>query len=306
MSKAIFTAAITGGIHTPSMTPYLPITPKQIADDTVRAWEAGAAVAHIHARNPETGQPSSSLDLYREAITDIKSRCDIILCITTGGGLGMSTEQRLAVIPAFAPEMGSFNFGSINVALYPLLAKHSNFKFPWEPAFLAMTEDNIFPNTFKSMREFAATFKEHGTKPEIEIYDVAMINNLAHMIEGGHIEKPVYLQFVMGLLGGIPARMDNLLFLYKTAKEAIGDFVWSVCAAGQYQMKMGTAALLLGGNVRVGLEDSMYLEKGQLAKSNAEQVANIVRIAKALGIEPASPAEARGILGLKGLDKVKY
>jgi len=306
MSKAIFTAAITGGIHTPSMTPYLPITPKQIADETVRAWEAGAAVAHIHARNPETGQPSSSLDLYREAITDIKSRCDIILCLTTGGGLGMTSEQRLAVIPAFAPELGSFNFGSINVALYPLLAKHANFKFPWEPAYLSMTEDYIFPNTFKSLREFAAAFKEHGTKPEIEIYDVAMINNLAHMIEGGHIQKPVYLQFVMGLLGGIPASMDNLLFLYRTAKDAIGDFVWSVCAAGQHQMKMGTTALLMGGNVRVGLEDSMYLEKGQLAKSNAEQVENIVRIAKALGIEPATPEESRKILGLKGLDKVNY
>jgi len=306
MPKAIFTAAITGGIHTPTMTPYLPITPQQIADETVRAWEAGAAVAHIHARDPETGRPSSSLDLYREAITDIKSRCDIILCLTTGGGLGMSTEQRLAVIPAFEPELGSFNFGSINVALYPLLAKHSNFKFPWEPAFLAMTEDYIFPNTFKSMREFAAAFYKYGTKPEFEIYDVAMINNLVHMIEAGHIRTPVYLQFVMGLLGGIPATLENLLFLYRTAKDALGDFVWSVCAAGQYQMKMGTAALLMGGNVRVGLEDSMYLDKGQLAKSNAEQVAHIVGIAKALGIEPATPAEARKILGLKGLDKVKY
>jgi len=306
MTKAIFTAAITGGIHTPSMTPYLPVTPKQIADETVRAWEAGAAVAHIHARNPETGQPSSSLELYREAITDIKSRCDIILCITTGGGLGMTSEQRLAVIPAFEPELGSFNFGSINVALYPLLAKHSNFKFPWEQSFLAMTEDYIFPNTFKGMREFAATFKKYGTKPEIEIYDVAMINNLAHMIEAGHIQKPVYLQFVMGLLGGIPAAMENLLFLYRTAKDAIGDFVWSVCAAGQHQMKMGTAALLMGGNVRVGLEDSMYLDKGQLAKSNAEQVEHIVGIAKMLGIEPATPEETRKILGLKGLDKVQY
>jgi len=306
MTKAIFTAAITGGIHTPTMTPYLPITPQQIADDTVRAWEAGAAVAHIHARDPETGQPSSSLELYREAISDIKSRCDIILCITTGGGLGMSTEQRLAVIPAFEPELASFNFGSINVALYPLLAKHSNFRFPWEPAFLAMTEDYIFPNTFKSMREFAAAFNKYGTKPEIEIYDVAMINNLVHMIEAGHIRPPVYLQFVMGLLGGIPATLDNLLFLYRTAKDALGDFVWSVCAAGQHQMKMGTAALLMGGNVRVGLEDSMYLDKGQLARSNAEQVAHIVGIARALGIEPATPAEAREILGLKGLDKVRY
>jgi uncharacterized protein (DUF849 family) len=304
--KAIFTAAITGGIHTPTMTPYLPITPKQIADETVRAWEAGASVAHIHVRNPETGQPASSLDLYREVITDIKSRCDIVLCITTGGGLGMSTEQRVAVLPAFEPELGSFNFGSINVALFPLLSKYSDFKFPWEPAYLSMTEDYIFPNTFKSLREFSAAFKKYGTKPEIEIYDVAMINNLAYMIEKGHIQKPVYLQFVMGLLGGIPATIENLIFLYKTAKETIGDFVWSVCAAGKNQLNMGTAALLLGGNVRVGMEDSLYAGKGNLAKSNAEQVENIVRIARLLGVEPTTPAETRKILGLKGLDKVKY
>ena len=304
--KAIFTAAITGGIHTPTMSPYLPITPKQIADETVRAWEAGASVAHIHVRNPETGQPASSLELYREVITDIKSRCDIVLCITTGGGLGMSTEQRVAVLPAFEPELGSFNFGSINVALFPLLSKYSDFKFPWEPAYLAMTEDYIFPNTFKSLREFSAAFKKYETKPEIEIYDVAMINNLAYMIEKGHIQKPVYLQFVMGLLGGIPATIENLIFLYKTAKETIGDFVWSVCAAGKNQLNMGTAALLLGGNVRVGMEDSLYAGKGNLAKSNAEQVENIVRIARLLGVEPTTPAETRKILGLKGLDKVKY
>jgi uncharacterized protein (DUF849 family) len=306
MEKCIITAAITGGIHTPTMTPYLAVTPKQIADETVRAWEAGASVAHIHVRNPETGQPSSSLELYREVITDIKSRCDIVLCITTGGGLGMSTEQRVAALSAFEPELGSFNFGSINVALFPLLSKYTDFKFPWEPDYLAMTEDYIFPNTFKSIREFSAAFKMHNTKPEIEIYDVAMINNLTYMIEAGHISKPVYLQFVMGLLGGIPATMENLLFLYKTAKDAIGDFVWSVAAAGKSQMKMCAASLLMGGNARVGMEDSLYVGKGQLAKSNAEQVEHIVRIAEDLGIEPATPAEARQILGLKGLDKVNF
>jgi uncharacterized protein (DUF849 family) len=306
MSKAIITAAVTGGIHTPTMTPYLPITPKQIADETVKAWQAGAAVAHIHVRDPETGKPSSSLELYQEVITDVKARCDMVLCLTTGGGLGMSVEQRVAVLPAFSPELGSFNFGSINVGLFPLVSRYSKFKFPWEPEFLSMTEDFVFPNTFKSLREFSVAFEAHGTKPEIEIYDVAMINNLAYMIEEGYLRKPVYLQFVMGLLGGIPATMENLVFLYKTAKESIGDFVWSVCAAGRLQMNMGTAALLMGGNVRVGLEDSMYLEKGQMAKSNAEQVEKIVRIAQELGIEPATPGEARKILGLKGLDKVNY
>ena len=306
MSKAIITAAITGGIHTPTMTPYLPITPKQIADETVRAWEAGAAVAHIHVRDPETGKPSSSLDLYREVITDVKARCDIVLCLTTGGGLGMSTEERVAVLPAFSPELGSFNFGSINVGLFPLASKYSEYKFTWEREFLSWTEDFIFPNTFKGLRQFSMAFNEHKTKPEIEIYDVAMINNLAYMLEEGYVQKPVYLQFVMGLLGGIPATMENLVFLYRTAKDSIGDFVWSVCAAGRHQMEMGTAALLMGGNVRVGLEDSMYLERGQMAKSNAEQVEKIVRIARELGIDPATPAETRKILGLKGLDKVNF
>ncbi|MCK4791460.1 MAG: 3-keto-5-aminohexanoate cleavage protein [Desulfobacteraceae bacterium] len=306
MSKAIITAAITGGIHTPTMTPYLPITPKQIADETVRSWEAGAAVAHIHVRDPETGQPSASLDLYREVVTNIKARCDIILCLTTGGRLGIPVEQRVAVLPTFRPELGSFNFGSINVNLFPMISRFKEFKFPWEPDFLSMTEDFVFTNTFKDLREFSMAFKENETKPEIEIYDVAMINNLAFMIEQGHVQKPVYLQFVMGLLGGIPATMENLMFLYNTARESIGDFIWSVCSAGRHQIKMGTTALMMGGNVRVGLEDSMFVERGRMAKSNADQVEKIVRIARELDIDPATPDEGRKILGLKGMDKVGF
>jgi len=306
MSKAIITAAITGSIHTPSMTPYLPITPKQIADEAVRAYEAGAAVAHIHVRDPETGMPSPSLELFREVLTEVKSRCNMIICTTTGGGLGMTTEQRVAVVREFKPELASFNFGSMNFALFPILQKIKEWKYPWEPQYLGMTEDFIFPNTFKTLREFCQYFKEAQTKPEIEIYDVGMINNLAFMIQAGHIEKPVYLQFVMGILGGIPATVENLVFLYKTAKDLIGDFKWSVCAAGRNQMPMCTTALIMGGNARVGLEDSLYVEKGRMAKSNAEQVEKIVRIARELGIEPATPDEARQILGLKGLDKVAY
>jgi len=306
MSKAIITAAITGSIHTPSMTPYLPITPKQIADEAVRAYEAGAAVAHIHVRDPETGMPSPSLDLFREVLTEVKSRCNMIICTTTGGGLGMTTEQRVAVVKEFKPELASFNFGSMNFALFPILQKIKEWKYPWEPQYLGMTEDFIFPNTFKTLREFCQYFKEAQTKPEIEIYDVGMINNLAFMIQAGHIEKPVYLQFVMGILGGIPATVENLVFLYRTAKDLIGDFKWSVCAAGRNQMPMCTTALIMGGNARVGLEDSLYVEKGRMAKSNAEQVEKIVRIARELGIEPATPDEARQILGLKGLDKVAY
>jgi uncharacterized protein (DUF849 family) len=306
MEKRIITAAITGGIHTPTMTAYLPITPKEIADEAVRAWEAGAAVAHIHARDPETGQPSPSLDLFREVITEVKARCDMVLCLTTGGASGMTAEQRVAVIPMFKPELASLNFGSLNFALFPVVSQFKEFKFPWEAQYLSMSEDFIFHNTFKTLREFSRFFKENETKPELEIYDVGMLNNVAFMIEQGHLKKPVYLQFVMGILGGIPATVDNLMFLYKTARETIGDFVWSVCAAGRHQMRMCTTALLIGGNARVGLEDNLYVEKGRMAKSNAEQVEKIVRIARELGIEPATSDEARQILGLKGLDKVNF
>jgi len=304
--RALITAAITGSIHTPTMSPYLPITPKQIAEEAVRAREAGAAVAHIHVRDPETGRPSPSLDLFREVITEVKARCDIVLCLTTGGGPGMTTAQRLAVIPTFKPELASFNFGSLNFALFPVLSQIKEFKFSWEPEYLSMSEDNIFPNTFKTLKEFSMFFKENKTKPELEIYDVGMLNNLAFMIQQGHIQKPVYLQFVMGILGGIPPTLENLMFLYRTAQQAIGDFTWSVCAAGRHQMRMCSMSLLMGGNVRVGLEDSLYVEKGRMARSNAEQVEKIARIAGEFGIEPATPDEARQILGLKGLDKVGF
>jgi uncharacterized protein (DUF849 family) len=306
MSKAIITAAITGSIHTPTMTPYLPITPKEIADEAVRAYEAGAAVAHIHVRDPQTGAPSASPDLFREAITDIKSRCNMVLCLSTGGGLGMTAEQRAVSVRTFKPELASLNFGSINFALFPQLSRYEKWKFPWEPQYIGMTEDFIFPNTFKTLREFCHFFRESETKPEIEIYDVGMINNVAFMLEAGHLRKPVYLQFVLGILGAIPPSLENVMFLYQTARSAIGDFQWSVCAAGRHQMNMCNMALLMGGNVRVGLEDNLYVEKGRTAKSNAEQVEKIARIAGELGIEPATPDEAREILGLKGLDKVNF
>lgn len=305
--KVIVTAAITGAIHTPSMSPYLPITPKQIADEAVRAWEAGAAVAHIHVRNPETGQPSPDLELFRQVVTDVKRRCNIILCLTTGGGLGMTAEQRVAVVPTFKPELASFNFGSMNFALFPVLSGgRYEFEREWEKQYLAMTEDLIFPNTFKTMREFCGYFKENGTRPELEIYDLGMINNAAFMIERGFLQRPPYMQFVMGILGGAAATVENLQYFYRVAKDVIGDFHWSVCAAGRHQMALCTQSLLMGGNVRVGLEDNLYLERGVMAKSNAEQVEKIIRIARELGREPATPDEARQILGLKGLDKVNY
>ena len=305
-NKAIFTAAITGAIHTPTMTPYLPITPKQIADEAVRSWEAGAAVAHIHVRNPETGQPSASLDLFREVGTEVKARCNIVLCFTTGGAQGMTLEERVAVVPALKPELASCNFGSMNFAYHTVVPKFETFTFPWEAKHLSISEDYLFSNTFKTLQGYLTHFRNSGTKPELEIYDVGMINNVLHMITEGHLQKPVYLQFVMGILGGIPATMENLIFLYQTARATIGDFVWSAAAAGRHQLKICTTALLLGGNTRVGLEDSVYVGSGRMAKSNAEQVEKMVRIAKEFEIEPATPDEVRQILGLKGLNKVNY
>jgi len=304
--KAIITAAITGSIHTPVMSPYLPITPKQIIDEAVAAYEAGAAVAHIHVRDPETGRPTPDINLVGEVVKGIKGRCNMILCITTGGGLGMTAEQRLIPVSTFKPELASFNAGSLNFALFHALDKFKDFKFEWEPQYLGMTEDFIFPNTFKSMREFTVIFNENGTKPEFEVYDSGMVNNVAFMIDKGYVKKPIYLQFVMGVLGGITPSSENLLFLVDYAKKLIGDFEFSVCVAGRAQFTICTQSLLLGGNVRVGLEDNLYLDKGVMAKSNAEQVAKIARIARELGIEPASPDEARKILGLKGIDQVNF
>lgn len=305
--KSIVTAALTGSINTPTMSPYVPCTPKQIADEAVRCYEAGASVVHIHARDPETGMPVSKMELYEEILDSIKNRCNVVVCITTGGGFGMTVEQRVEPVARFKPELASFNAGSINFALFHVLDKIKDFKFDWEPKYLAASEDNIFANTFKSMKAYSLIFSENGTKPEFECYDSGMINNLAFMVERGYpIKKPVYIQFVMGVLGGITPSSDNLLFLVNYAKRLIDDFEFSVCAAGREQFSMCTQSLLLGGNVRVGLEDNIYLDKGKLAKSSAEQVERIIRIAKELGIKPTTPDEAREILGLKGLDKVNF
>ncbi|HOK05663.1 MAG TPA: 3-keto-5-aminohexanoate cleavage protein [Syntrophales bacterium] len=304
--KAVITAAITGSIHTPTMSPYLPITPKQIADEAVRAYEAGAGVVHIHARNPENGMPSPDLNLMEEIITDIKGRCPVVICITTGGGMGMTIEQRVAPVVKFRPELASCNAGSMNWGLFPMLTRFKEWKYDWEKFMLNMTEDFIFPNTFKTLREYCENFNKSETKPEFEIYDAGMVNNVAFLIQAGYIKTPVYIQFVLGILGGLSASPENLMFLVEHAKRHIGDFEFSVCVAGRAQFPICTQSLLLGGNCRVGLEDNLYLEKGQLAKSNAEQVAKMVRIARELGIEPADPEEARKILRLKGRDKIGY
>ena len=304
--KTIITAAITGSIHTPTMSPYLPVTPQQIADEAVAACEAGAAVVHVHGRNPETGQPTPDLEIMREIVRRIKARCNAVICITTGGGLGMTVDQRVAPVTLYRPEMASLNGGSMNFALFQALDKFKEFKHDWEPQYLAMTEDLIFPNTFKSIREFCRIFLLNETKPEFEIYDAGMVNNLAVLIQRGHIKRPVYLQFVLGVLGGITPSPENLMFLLDYARKLIGEFEFSVCVAGRAQFPLCTQSVLLGGHCRVGLEDNLFLEKGQLAQSNAEQAAKMARIIRELGSEPATPDEARQILGLKGLNRVNF
>ena len=302
--KVIITAALTGAIHTPSMSPYLPITPEQLIEEAICVSEAGGAVAHLHVRDPKTGEPTADQDVFRQIATEVKKHCDIVLCMTTGGKLGESVDKRVQVVSTLEPELASLNAGSLNFALFHVVDRYSRWKYDWEENYLKGTEDFIFPNTFKTMREFLSVFSRTRTKPEFEIYDVGMINNLAFAIEAGWVAKPVYLQFVMGILGGIPASPENLSFLVDTARKAIDDFEFSVCAAGKNQFRICTQSLLLGGHVRVGLEDNLYLEKGVLAKSNAEQVKKIIRIARKLGMEPATPQEARKILKLKGISEI--
>jgi len=242
--RAIITCAITGSIHTPTMSEYLPVTSQQIADEAVRAYEAGAAVVHVHGRNPENGAPSPDINLMKDIITSIKSRCNVVICITTGGGAGMTVEQRVAPVATFKPELASCNAGSMNWGLFPLVSRYKEWKYEWEKKMLSMTEDFIFTNTFKSLREYSAIFNDNQTKPEFEIYDAGMVNNVAFLIQAGYIKKPVYIQFVLGILGGLSASPESLMFLVEHAKRNIGEFEFSVCAAGRAQMPICTQSLI--------------------------------------------------------------
>jgi uncharacterized protein (DUF849 family) len=288
------------------MSPYLPYKPQHLIDEILAVYDEGGAICHLHVRDPETGKPVSNVDLYREISTEVKSRCDVILCFTTGGGLGMAVEDRVKPVITLKPEMASFNAGSINFCLLPALEKFKEWQYDWEKPYIEMSADVVYPNTFKTMQEYSNYFRRSSTKPEFEVFDSAMISNIAYLISKGYIEEPVYLQFVLGILGGIQPNPQNLMFLVESARRSIGDFRFSVCAAGSAQFKMCTQSLLLGGNVRVGLEDNLYLEKGVLAKSNVEQVRKMIRIARELGFEPATPHEARQLLGLKGIEQVGY
>ncbi len=306
MRKVIITSALTGNIHVPSMSPYLPITPEQLIDEAIRCEDAGAAVVHIHARNPDDGKPTTSIKIYKEILSGIKARTNLVITPTTGGTATMTPEERIAVVRELKPEMATFNAGSFNFALYPVVKKIKEFKYPWEKEFLESTEGFIFSNTFTSLKVFCNAMEEVDTKPELEVYSVGQISNQSQLISEGFLKEPIYLQFVLGILGAIPATVDNLVYLINTAKKTFNEFQWSVCAAGRYQFPMGVVNMIMGGNIRVGLEDNLYISPGQLARSNAEQVEKAVRLAKELGLEIASSDDARSMLGLKGLDRVNF
>jgi uncharacterized protein (DUF849 family) len=306
MGKVFITAALTGSIHTPSMSESLPITPDEIAQDAVRAYEAGAALVHVHARNPQTGQPVSDLDLFEEICRKIKERCPIVIIPTTGGGLGMTIEERVSLVPKLKPEMATFNMGSYHVGIFKMTEKMGEYKFDWEENYINWTGDWVFQNTFKTLRTYAEAFLADEVKPECEIYDVSMINHVAWLINEGLLKKPPHLQFVMGLFGGMPATVDNVLFLYNTAVRQLMEFTWSVAAAGRDQIRLCTMAMCMGGHARVGLEDSLYAGKGRKATCSADQVEMVVRIARELSLDIGSPEEARKAYGLKGLDRTSF
>lgn len=297
MNKTIITAAITGAVHIPSMSEYLPVTPQQIIDDAVAAYEAGAAVVHIHGRKEKNGEPTGDPEIMKNIVEEIRKRCNVVIGITTGGAIGMSSEERLAAVPFCKAELASCNAGSVNFCFSPIANKIKIPKYDWEIPFVKNTYDLPFVNTFQGIEDYIKVMGENGTKPEFEVYEVGMINNIAYFMKKGLLKGPIYLQFVLGIMGGLPATVDNLLFLYNTAKKQLGDnFVWSCAAAGKDQFNIVTTAVILGGNARVGLEDNLYIKKGQLAKSNAEGVKKIKEIVELLGKEIATPEEARKIL----------
>ncbi|MEU1513843.1 3-keto-5-aminohexanoate cleavage protein [Streptomyces sp. NPDC005811] len=304
----IVTCAPTGGIHTPTMSPHLPVTPEEIAASAIEAAQAGAAVIHLHARDPETGKPDPRPELFQAFMPRIADACDAVLNVSTGGGLGMTREERLRAAVATSPEMASLNVGSLNFGIFPMLEKHSRWKHPWEPEFLESTRDFVFKNTFADLEYIVKELGHgHGTKFEFECYDLGHLYNLAWLIDQGWVEPPFFVQLVFGVLGGAGADLANLHHMHTIADTLFGDdHEWSVLAAGRHQMPFATQAALLGGNLRVGLEDSLFIGRGELAPSNAAQVTKIRGLVESLGHELATPAQARARLGLKGGDHVRF
>jgi uncharacterized protein (DUF849 family) len=306
--KVIVTCAVTGSVHTPTMSPYLPITPDEIARDAIAAAEAGASILHLHARDPKNGRPTPSPAVFMQFLPRIKQSCDAVINITTGGGHGMTLEERTAAAFSAKPELASFNMGSMNFGLYPILEKMTKFKYEWERVHLENTRDFIFRNTFKDMERLLKELGEGcGTRFEFECYDIGHLYSLAHFVDRGLVTPPFFVQTIFGILGGIGADTENLVHMKRIADKLFGeDYHWSVLAAGRHQMSFVTQSAIMGGHVRVGLEDSLYLGKGQLAKSNAEQVAKIRRIVEELSLDVATPTEARAMLKLKGGDNVAF
>ncbi len=305
--KVIITCAVTGSIHTPSMSPHLPVTGQEIADAAIGAAEAGAAIVHLHARNPQDGRPDQSPQAFEPFLKIIKQRSACVVNITTGGGQGMTLEQRLAPAAKFKPEVASLNMGSMNFGLFPMLNRFKEFKHEWERAHLEGSRDAVFRNTFKDIEYVLTTLGDAGTRFEFECYDTSHLYNLHHFLGRGLVKPPLFVQTVFGILGGIGSHQEDVMHMKRTADRLFGDqYHWSVLGAGRSQLQIAAMSAAMGGNVRVGLEDSLWGGPGRLAASNAEQVRLVRQIIEGLGMEIASPDEAREILDLKGADKVDF
>jgi uncharacterized protein (DUF849 family) len=306
--KVIITCAVTGSIHTPTMSPHLPLTPDEIARDAIAAAEAGASILHLHARDPKDGRPTPDPAVFMQFLPRIKQNCDAVVNITTGGGHGMTLQERLAAAMRASPEMTSLNMGSMNFGLYPMLGRYKTWKHEWEPKFLEMTRDFIFRNTFKDIEFVLKELGEgHGVKFEYECYDVGHLYNLAHFLDRGLVKPPLFVQTIFGILGGIGADHENLVHMKRIADKLFGEqYHWSILAAGRHQLSFVSMGAIMGGNIRVGLEDSLYAGKGKLATSNADQVRIVADILKNLSLDVASPKEARAMLNLKGGDRVNF
>ena len=306
-TKTIITCAVTGAIHTPTMSEHLPVTQNEIAEQAIAAAEAGASILHLHTRDPDDGRPSVEPEHYAPILARVKQSTDAVINITTGGAPTMLIKERIKAAVQFSPEMCSLNMGSMNFAFHGLAGRYDTWKHDWEKDYILGSEANIFRNTFADIRHAAETLGPLGTKFERECYDVGHLYSLKHCMDAGLFKAPVFLQFVFGVLGGIGSDIDNLIFMKRTADRLFGDgYRWSVLGAGAAQMPLATTASQMGGNVRVGLEDSLFINRGELATSNAQQVAKIRRIVEDLGNDVATPDEAREMLALKGGDRVKF
>jgi uncharacterized protein (DUF849 family) len=307
-NKVIITCAITGSIHTPSMSPHLPITPDQIAESAIGAAEAGAAIVHLHARNPQTGRPDQSPEAFMKFVPRIKQRTNVVINLTSGGAPTMRVEERAMPAATLKPEVASLNMGSMNFALFPMLGRYKQFKHDWEQPYLEATRDLIFRNTFKDIEYVLSTCQDNATRFEFECYDIGHLYNLAHFLERGLVKPPLFVQSVFGILGGIGTHPEDVIHMRRTADRLLGrdNYRWSVLGAGRSQMQIGAMAVAMGGNMRVGLEDSLWIGPGKLAETNAQQVTKARQIIEGLGLEIATPDDAREILGLKGGDKVNF